>query len=158
MIVVADRGPVNYLILGGHVALLHEFYGALLIPTPVHLELLHRRAPLRVREWAISLPAWAEVRKAGGALRFAELGPGEREAIALALDVKADFVLMDETLGRKVAVQNSLLVKGTLGILEDAAHRGLINLPEAVDKLRATSIFLSEEIVEDALRRHRGRK
>ena len=36
------------------------------------------------------------------------------------LVVKADFVLIDETLVRKVAVENNVAVKGTLGILEEA--------------------------------------
>ena len=127
MIIVADTGPVNYLILSGHVDLVNELYGALLIPTAVQRELLHARAPLKVREWANALPAWAEVHKAADPWRFADLGPGEREAISLALEVKADFVLIDETLGRKVAVKNNMAVKGTLGILEEAANRGLVS-------------------------------
>jgi predicted nucleic acid-binding protein len=157
MIIVADTGPVNYLILSGHMALVHELYGALLIPTAVHRQLLHPRTPLKVREWANALPVWAEVRKATDAWRFADLGPGEREAISLALEVKADFVLIDETLGRKIAVQNNVAVKGTLGVLEEAADRGLVNLSKAVQKLRATGIFLSDEIVEGVLKRHRDR-
>jgi predicted nucleic acid-binding protein len=157
MIVVADTGPVNYLILSGHVDLVHELYGALLIPTAVHGELLDARAPLKVREWANALPVWAEARKAADPSRFADLGPGEREAISLALEVKAGFVLIDETLGRKVAVKNNVAVKGTLGILEEAANRGLVNLSEAVQKLRTTGIFLSDEIVEGVLKRHRDR-
>ena len=157
MIVVADTGPVNYLVLSGHVGLVHELYGALIIPAAVHGELLHPRTPLKVREWAKALPVWAEVREATDPWRFADLGPGEREAISLALEVKADFVLMDETLGRKVAVKNNVAVKGTLGILEEAAHRGLVDLSEAVHKLRTTGIFLSDEIVEGALKRHRDR-
>jgi predicted nucleic acid-binding protein len=157
MIVVADTGPVNYLILSGHENLIHELYGALLIPTAVHRELLDPRAPLKVKGWANELPIWAKVRKASDPGRFADLGPGEREAIALALEVNADFVLIDETLGRKVAVENNVPVKGTLGILEEAAGRGLVNLPEAVQKLRGTGIFLSDEIVEGVLKRHRER-
>ncbi len=155
MIVVADTGPVNYLILSGHVALIHELYGALLIPTAVHNELLNPGAPLKVRQWANALPFWAKARKAADTERFAELGPGEREAICLALEMKADFVLMDETLGRKIAVKNNVAVKGTLGILEEAANRGLVNLSEAVQKLRTTGIFLSDEIVEGVLKRYR---
>ncbi len=154
MIVVADTGPVNYLILSGHVALVHELYGTLLIPTAVHGELLDPRAPLQVRQWANALPVWAEVRKPADTWRFADLGPGEREAISLALEMKADFVLIDETLGRKVAVKNNVAVKGALGILEEAAHRGLIDLSEAVHKLRLAGIFLSDEIVEGVLKRH----
>jgi predicted nucleic acid-binding protein len=157
MIVVADTGPVNYLILSGHVDLAHELYGTMLIPTAVQRELLHPRTPLKVREWANAMPVWAEVRNAADPLRFADLGPGEREAISLAMEMKADFVLIDETLGRKVAVKNNVAVKGTLGIPEEAANRGLINLSEAVQKLRVTGIFLSDEIVEGVLKRHRGR-
>jgi predicted nucleic acid-binding protein len=153
MIVVADTGPLNYLILSGQVALVHELFGALLIPKAVHTELLDPRAPMKVREWASALPVWAKVRKAADEQGFVDLGPGEREAISLAMEMKADFVLIDETLGRRVAVKNNVPVKGTLGLLEEAANRGLVNLPEAVHKLRATGIFLSDEIVEAVLKR-----
>jgi predicted nucleic acid-binding protein len=77
MIVVADTGPLNYLILSGQIALAHELYGALLIPKAVQSELLDPRAPLKVREWASALPVWAKVRKAAVAEGFVDLGPGE---------------------------------------------------------------------------------
>jgi predicted nucleic acid-binding protein len=157
MIVVADTGPINYLILSGYIALLPELYGALLIPSAVHRELLDSRAPLKVREWSITLPAWAIVRKPDDSSRFADLGLGEREAIALALETHADFVLIDETIGRKIAVKNNLAVKGTLGVLEEAANRGLLSLPEALQRLRMTGIFLSDELVAGVLKRHRDK-
>jgi predicted nucleic acid-binding protein len=157
MIVVADTGPVNYLVLSGQIDLAHHLYGALLIPPAVHRELLDARAPAAVRQWATTPPAWAEVRPPKDASRFSELGPGEREAISLALETKADFLLIDENQGRKTAVQNGVPVKGTLGILEEAADRDLVNFAEAVSKLRSTGIFLSEEILQDALKRHQDR-
>jgi len=157
MIVVADTGPVNYLVLSGQIDIAHDLYGTLLIPPAVHRELLEARAPTAVRQWATTPPGWAEVRPPKDASRFTELGLGEREAIALALETKADFLLIDETAGRKTAVQNGVAVKGTIGILEDAADRGLVDFTQAVSKLRATTIFLSEEIVQDALKRHRDR-
>ena len=158
MIVVADTGPVNYLILSGQIDLAHALYGTLLIPPAVHRELLDARAPEAVRQWASTPPTWAEVRSPKDASRFPDLGPGEREAISLALESKADFLLIDETAGRKTAVQHGVAVKGTLGILEEAANRDLIDLPGAIAKLRATSIFLSETILEDALKRDRDRR
>ena len=85
MIVVADTGPVNYLILSGQIDLVRARYGTLLMPPAVHRELLHPRSPATVRLWATTLPAWADVRSPRDASRFTELGPGEREAIALAL-------------------------------------------------------------------------
>jgi predicted nucleic acid-binding protein len=157
MIVVADTGPVNYLVLSGQVDLAHDLYGTLLIPPAVHRELLDARAPAAVRQWATTPPVWAEVRSPQDTSRFSELGPGEREAISLALETKADFLLIDETQGRKTAVQNSVAVKGTLGILEDAASRNLVDFAQALSKLRTTTIFLSEEIVQDALKRYQDR-
>ena len=158
MIVVADTGPVNYLILSGQIDLARALYGTLLIPPAVHRELLHPRSPATVRQWATTLPAWAEVRSPRDASRFTELGPGEREAIALALETNADFLLIDETDGRRTAVQNGVPVKGTLGMLEEAANRNLVDLTEAVGKLKATRIFLSEDIVQGVLKRHHGRQ
>ncbi|MEI6394753.1 MAG: hypothetical protein WCT12_27070, partial [Verrucomicrobiota bacterium] len=58
---------------------------------------------------------------AGVRAYLTELGPGEREAIALALETNANFLLIDETDGRRTAVQNGVPVKGTLGMLEEAA-------------------------------------
>jgi predicted nucleic acid-binding protein len=151
--IVADTGPVNYLILSGHIGLIPPLYGSLILPPAVHRELLHPKAPPDVRNWAGALPTWAEVHPPKDASRFAELGPGEREAISLALEAKADFLLIDESKGRETAVSHGVHVKGTLGILEEAAEKGLVNLPEAVTKLRATGIFLADDVVQRVLDR-----
>ena len=119
-------------------------------------ELLHPRSPAAVRQWAATLPAWADVRSPRDASRFTELGPGEREAIALALETNADFLLIDETDGRRTAIQNGVPDKGTLGMLEEAAKRNLVDLTEAVGKLKATGIFLSEDIVQGVSHSHYG--
>ena len=87
-----------------------------------------------------------------------DLGPGEREAIALAIEEGADFLLMDETKGRKTAVEKRIAVKGTLGVLEEAAEKILIALPEALASLKATGIFLSEKIIQDVFDRHRRKQ
>ncbi|MGE3308464.1 MAG: hypothetical protein AB7O66_00725 [Limisphaerales bacterium] len=53
MIVVADTGPINYLILRGHIGLIPAFYGSVLLPlSAVHRELIHPGAPVLVRDWA----------------------------------------------------------------------------------------------------------
>jgi len=158
VIIVADTGPVNYLVLSGQIDLARDLYGTLLIPPAVHRELLDARAPAAVQQWATTPPAWAEVRPPKDASRFTELGPGEREAISLALETKADFLLIDETKGRATAVQHGVAVKGTLGLLEEADVRRLADLPQALAKLRATGIFLSEEIAQGALKRCRERR
>lgn len=157
MIVVADTGPIHYLILCGHAGLVHELYGSLLLPPAGHCELLHARTPAPVQDWALNLPRWADIRAPADTSRFADLGSGEREAISLALETRADVVLMDDTLGRRAAVRAGVVVKGTLGVLEDGAARNLLDLPDAILRLRATNIFVTDDVVEGVLRRHAAR-
>jgi hypothetical protein len=57
----------------------------------------------------------------------ADLGAGEREAIALAVARRADLVILDDQQGRRVARGRDLAVTGTIGILLEARARGLIS-------------------------------
>jgi predicted nucleic acid-binding protein len=93
MTVIADTGPVNYLILSGYIDLIQRLYGSLILPAAVHRELLHPKAPALVRQWTMTLPAWVDFRVPLDSSQFAELGPGEREAISLALETKAEILL-----------------------------------------------------------------
>lgn len=76
------------------------------------------------------------------------LDAGEREVISLGLDVKADLVLLDEARGRRAAVEQGLAVAGTLGVLQRAARRGLVDLPDAIERLRRTSFRVSPRLLE----------
>jgi predicted nucleic acid-binding protein len=62
MIVVADSGPLHYLILLERIDLLQRFYGQVLVPEPVANELSAAGAPAIVREWITNRPAWVDVR------------------------------------------------------------------------------------------------
>lgn len=84
ILVVADAGPIRYLVLIEAVELLSRFYDRVIIPFTVSAELTHPHAPAAVREWASALPAWAEVRLASHVDLGGMLDPGEAEAIALA--------------------------------------------------------------------------
>jgi predicted nucleic acid-binding protein len=154
--IVTDTGPLNYLLLSGYVHLLPELYQVVLLPTAVLNELQHPKAPQGVRDWVRSIPHWAIVSVPEDNSRFRELGLGEREAIALALEKRVEFLLMDETEGRKIAVQNGIHVKGTLGVLEEASGKGIIDFADAISHLRATGIFLAESLINEVLSRHRS--
>jgi predicted nucleic acid-binding protein len=119
--------------------------------------LLHPKAPHLVRIWAGALPGWVNVRNPKDSSQFFALSPGERDALALALETNATFLLIDETRGRSVAVAHGIPVKGILAVLEEAASKRWIDLPEAINRLRATSIFLSDEVVQTVLRRTQER-
>lgn len=59
--------------------------------------------------------------------------------------------------GRRAAALG-VVTMGTVGILEVAAARGLVSLPEALERLRATSCFLSEDVLDNALERDAERR
>jgi predicted nucleic acid-binding protein len=138
MIVVADTSPLNYLIRLGHPEVLHKIYGRVLVPHAVVIEMQHPEAPTEVRSWASAPPPWLEERQVGQVdeTLSAELGAGEREAITLALEVRADVLLIDERAGRKEAEERHIEVAGTLAVLLQASLRGYFDFPEAMKQLR----------------------
>ena len=74
------------------------------------------------------------------------LDPGERTALCLAEQLRADLVLLDEAAARLLASQRGMKVSGTLGVLCDAAQAGLLKLPAALDLLRKTNFRASPEL------------
>jgi predicted nucleic acid-binding protein len=86
------------------------------------------------------------------------LGRGEQDAIALAGELRADLVLMDDKDGRIEAERLGLTVVGTLGVLERAAERGLLDLPTALTHLQATNFYVDAALIEEALARDAARK
>ncbi len=80
------------------------------------------------------------------------------EAICLAQEIKAAAVLMDDRAGRSAAISCGLAVIGTIGLLEQAAARGFLDLPQAMERLRQTNARLDLELIHAALKRDKARK
>lgn len=80
---------------------------------------------------------------------------GELEAICLAQEIKAAAVLMDDRAGRNAAIHCGLAVIGTIGVLERASARGLLDLPQVMERLRLTNARLNPDLVRAALDRDR---
>lgn len=155
--VVADTSPLNYLVLIGHINLLPQLYGRVLIPESVLEELSDIEAPPLVRNWATNRPQWIEVSPATSIddAGLSRLHAGERDAISLGLTVHADAVLLDERRGRQEAENRGLKLIGTLGVLVAAYDRGLINLGAAIDSLRQTSFHASPKLLASIVERVR---
>lgn len=81
------------------------------------------------------------------------LDSGERGAIVLAEELHADFLLMDEKKGRRVALDRKLPVVGTVGLLERAALRGLIDFRKAFAALKETEFYVGRDLEADSLSR-----
>lgn len=103
-----------------------------------------------------NLPAWCEERLviAPPDPALDELDPGEREAIQLAAEAGVDTVLMDEAAGRREAARRHLRVIGTLGILEQASQKGLVEFRDALQRLERTNFRLSAAVRDEFLRRN----
>ena len=160
MLVVADTGPPHYLVLIGVIDLLPKLFGRVVLPEVVRDGLLHARAPEAVRQWISAPPPWIEfaASPAVGDLSFPEIGPGERAAIALAVSRRADLVLMDDRLGVATASAAGLRVIGTIGVLDRLAMRGLVDLPSAVARLRATNFRYRPELLDALLAQYEAKK
>jgi predicted nucleic acid-binding protein len=114
-LVVADSGPLNYLVLIETIDVLPRLFEQILVPTAVYDELAHADAPPLVRAFVAHKPAWLEVRSnpdlSGSETIGSILDEGERAAIALATSIGADLILMDDRSGVEVARRHGLTVR-----------------------------------------------
>jgi predicted nucleic acid-binding protein len=128
-------------------------YGKVVIPRAVHEELQRPVAPEIVRAWISQAPAWLEIRIPNSApdSSLAKLDPGERDAIMLATELRADQLIVDDREGRKQAEERRIPVIGTLGVLKEAATLGLLDLRLSVERLQTTSFHIAPEVLRSLL-------
>jgi predicted nucleic acid-binding protein len=162
MLVVSNTSPIMNLAIIGELSLLRDQFGEILIPGAVLEE-------LRVEE---DLPGSKNVRDAlkAGWIRIEtvnlyplvramqrDLDKGEAEAIALAVQLNADWVLIDEREGRKAAKSMELKVVGVLGVLLKAKREGKLgSLKQAMDRLREKAGFYLRADLYSAIMREGG--
>ncbi len=147
MIVVSDTSVITSLIQIGHLDILRELHGKVLIPQAVHQELM-RSHP--------TLPVYIETKEVLNhdmVKRLeAELDLGEAEAIVLAKEKRADLLLIDEKLGRRVAMREGIRVSGLLALLVETKRRGLVqSVREIVSRLETEAGFRVSEAVKSEL-------
>ena len=156
-VVVSDTSPLHYLILCGVDRVLAQLFEQVVIPPTVFAELQHPNTPALVQQWMRTLPAWVAVQKPASLDLSLNVDAGELEAICLAREIQASAVLMDDHAGRQAAAQCGLPVIGTLGLLEEAAIRGWIDLPQTLERLRQTNARLDPALIEAALEQYKTR-
>lgn len=156
-IVVSDTSPLHYLILCGADAVLARLFDQVVVPPAVFAELQQPNTPAAVRSWMQAQPAWLSIRKPTTTDPALNVDTGEREAICLAREIHAEAVLMDDRAGRAAAVRYGVPVIGTLGLLEEAALRGWIDLPQVLGQLQATNARLDPKLIEAMIERHKAR-
>lgn len=138
IVVVSDSSPIRALHHLGLLSLFRDLYGTVIVPKAVQAEL--RQPTTTCPALEITNYAWLEIRSASSRIGDfavpADLDPGESEAIVLAIELRADLVLIDERKATDAARALGLATVGTLGILVEAKRKQLIDrvLP-CVDRL-----------------------
>ena len=158
LIVVSNTSPLSSLATIEQLSLLREIYKKVIIPQAVAEELSNvGDADQKIKDTL--LLDWIEVRQANDLAMSAMLQKdrlldrGEAEAIALALELDADALLIDERLGRREATRLGLSIVGVLGILLVAKRRNLIpEIRSTVDSLISKAGFrVSEQLYQEVL-------
>jgi predicted nucleic acid-binding protein len=144
---VSNSSPLIALAAIERLNLLPALFESVLIPPAVSRE-IHRSIP--------APPAWLRTQILGAALpeivQRRTLGDGEREAIALAVELNADRIILDDLPGRRVAQAAGLSVIGTVGVLLGAKRSGLVErIRPELDNLLRNSFFLSQELYDELI-------
>ena len=153
-LVIADTGPINYLILIGHIDLLPRLFERVVLPAAVHAELCNSLAPPAVQRWIADCPAWLEITDTPAPVLAAGMHRGEAAAIALAATLHADLLLIDDRRGARAAKQQGLRTTGTLGLLDIAAERGMVDFAGAIRALESTTFRRPEALLQALVNKH----
>lgn len=125
MVVVSDTTAVTSLAAINQLRLLHDLYGSILIPEAVERE-LSEPGVTNPGATEIQTESWISTQSVGDrslVVKLIEqnraLDEGEAEAIVLALEVKADLLIIDDGVGRRVAELQNIPITGVIGALLD---------------------------------------
>jgi len=146
--IVCNTSPLILLAKVHRLEILAQLYDEVIIPVSV-LDEVEARPGEEARQVRVLLQSQNfRLRKAAKRTLdrlLLDLGVGEREAIALASEITADLVILDDQQGRRVAREKGLSVTGTLGILIEARERGIIpSVRCELDRLIEAGMWIDE--------------
>lgn len=151
MIVVSNTSPITNLAAVGQLPILQQLYEKILIPEAVYIELTSGDGA-QPGELEVRTLQWIENRSVTDQILVValqmELDPGEAAAIALAVELKANLLLLDERRGRAVASRLGLRFIGILGALIEAKHQGCIVAVKPIldDLVKKTGFWVSQQL------------
>lgn len=147
-IVVADTSCLIALSKIGKLELLKQLFTRILIPKAVYHEVV-QQGKGRAGSQEVATAKWIETRAVNDVLATntlkLQLGSGESEAIVLAVEVKADFIVLDDWRARQAALGLELPVVGTVAVLAKAVQKNyLSDLPSTLDALKTAGFYFSQ--------------
>ncbi|EDN70943.1 conserved hypothetical protein [Beggiatoa sp. PS] len=151
---ISNTSPLLYLHSIGQLQLLHLLYQNIVIPKAVQSELavganqgISVPDPLQIN-WisviSVQTPAMIPI--------VTDLGQGESEVIALALENPGSRMILDDLLARRIATANNMHFTGTLGIILKAKQVGHIHeVKPYINALRNAGLWISETLIHTVL-------
>jgi uncharacterized protein len=147
LIVVSDTSPILNLSAVGQLKLLKQLYREVVIPPAVATELRANGVEYRGEKWlAVMTPASRELVDQ----LSHRLDPGEAEAIAVAVELHANRILIDERRARRVAAEFNLQAVGLLGVLVEAKQKGYLQECKSVldEMIQVAGFWIGDRLYE----------
>lgn len=157
MIVVADTSPFVVLTAIRELGILPAVFGQVTVPQQV-IEELRRFSQPDVQALAAQPPSWLLAKVPTNLEAIPLLHDGEVAAISLARELNADLLVIDDSRGRRAAQDRKLAITGTIGVLELAAERNLLQLSVAFEAVKQTDFWVSHRLLDERLRLHLARQ
>ena len=155
MIIVSDTTPISELAKVDCVIFLPKLFGEVIVPEAVYLELQAGNHPISDMVHNLSWLARMKVKdrkKVDELQKMHGLDLGESEAIALAEEIEANQILIDEKAARKVAQQRNLPLLGTMGVLLLAKRQGLLSeVKKVLDQMQSHGTRISPRLYTQVL-------
>jgi len=153
--IIVNATPIISLALIDKLELLHLLYGEVLTPPAVQAEVLAGGArdigvaELQKSDWIRVTP----LRDPRRADLLSDLDRGEAEVLALAQELNANLVIIDERLARRHAKRLGLMLTGTLGVLLKAKENKLApSIAPLIQTLQQNGIRLGNAVIAEVLR------
>lgn len=153
MKVVVNATPLIALSLINQLELLNELFDEVLVPPAVYEEVVIQGTG-QPGAAELACVTWIQVQAPSTSSTIEplllELDIGELQVLLLAQEVQADWVIIDERLGRRTAQAMNFPVKGTVGIMLAACQAGLLSKTVAMDavvQLSQQGIRISSQVV-----------
>jgi predicted nucleic acid-binding protein len=153
MIIIADSSPLISLATIDKLELLEDYFDEVYVPMAVYKEVSAYDKPFSQKLKIYLENKVLDVKNQYMVSVLNEkIDLGEAEAITLAFEKNADFIILDDLKARKTAIRNGLNVIGTLGLLLEAKKEGKIsNLKELIKTFTENDIRLSEQLIKNIL-------
>lgn len=152
MILVADASALIALSACNSLPVLDAIFGTVLAPEAVYLEVAAKDKPHAepLRNYLQGKVRQVDMRHYVYVDAYADAG--ETAAMLLYKELEADYLLIDDKRGRKVAALNQIKTVGSLGVLLQAKRAGLIvSIAPLLAQLDASPVFISRNLLETVL-------